>query len=556
MIDRHGFLGRERLLKGPWSAFERSIGRMLIHSGWDHVSITGGTGDRGADIIASFTGSEWVYQVKFKRNGGGIGKEIIDDVKRAMEYYNIPNGCAVTNGYLTRSANSYYQSLKRDKYNIKVLEGRKILEINSTLTEWPVKDREIREYQFIAVDRILNQFKQGDRRALLVLATGLGKTFVAGKFLKNLYRQNKDLKVLVLAHKVDLIRQLEIAMWPHLPKYAATHLWDQGEKPAFDAGVTFATFQSVLSAIENDYDFPAYNVLIIDECHHAAAETFENIINYFNPDFLLGMTATPFRSDNREISNIFGPPVFEMGIIEGMRNGYLTKVDYRVLTDNIDWEHVPAICNDRYSVKDLNKKMFIPQRDDEIINIIKDTWQANNCKRGIIFCASIQHCKAMEIKLLDRGFRSRGLFFGLDQRSREAYLREFRQGKLDFLLAVDILNEGIDIPEVDLIIFLRVTHSRIIFLQQLGRGLRIAENKLRVIVLDFVADIRRVAGVMSVTSGGYEREDYNLERIEIPEFQVLFSDKKSKTLFQELVQDKLEIENIDERDELFLGGVQ
>lgn len=554
MIDKYGFLGKERLFHGPWNAFERATGRLLIHRGWEHVAIMGGSGDRGADVIASSNNEECVFQVKFRKSGGSVGVEIIDDVKRAMEYYKIKKGCGVTNGYLSIGAIAYYENLKKDNYNISILEGKKIMEISDKLETWPSRAMEMREYQAIAVDKVVKQFERGNRRSLIVLATGLGKTFVAGKFLTHAYRQSRDLTVLFLAHKTDLIRQLEVATWPHLPKHVATHLWDQSEKPAFNTGVTFATFQSIAAALDRGNDLPYYNIVIVDECHHAAADTYEQIIKTFDPSFMLGMTATPFRADNREINNIFGAPVFEMGIIEGMRHGYLSKVDYRVLTDNIDWEAIPSLSKKQYSINDLNKRLFLPQRDDSVLDHIKETWVKFKCKRGIIFCASIAHCKVMEKRLLDCGFRGRGLYFGLDQREREAYLREFRAGGLDFLLAVDILNEGIDIPEVDLVVFLRVTHSRLIFLQQLGRGLRIAAGKQRVVVLDFVADIRRVAGIINITQGGYDREDYQPEKINLTEFNVKFSDAKTATLFEELVKDKLDIENCDETEELFLGG--
>lgn len=555
MSSNYGFLGRERLFNGPWSAFERAIARLLVHKGWKHVAIIGGSGDNGGDIICANEDAEAVYQVKFRTNGGSVGIEIVNDIKRAMEYYGISRGCVVTNGYLSKSANNYINNLRKSGYKIAKLEGKDLLEIFCGLDNYPNVKLDIREYQALALESILSPFDKGNRSALLVLATGLGKTFVAGKFLREVFKRYKTFKVLVLANKDDLIKQFEIALWTHLDKNVATHLWDGFEKPINYEGVTLATFQSVLNHIRTSKPLPDFNIVIIDESHHAGAATYQEVINYLEPDFLLGMTATPFRTDDFDIKGIFGNPTFSMDIIEGMRHGFLAKVDYKILADNINWDFISRNSKKAMTIKDLNKKLFIPKRDEEIVKQLKATWEMEGTNRCIVFCASVEHIKTFEKTLLSYGFRARGLYYGMNPRERERYLREFRQGKINVLLAVDILNEGIDIPEVDLVVFLRVTHSRIIFLQQLGRGLRLSRGKKKVIVLDFVADIKRVASLMNLYNRSKEYVPGDIEVLGLKNFEVKFSDATSESLLEAIINDRFEIEDFDDTSELFIPKV-
>nr|WP_029514338.1 DEAD/DEAH box helicase family protein [Paenibacillus polymyxa] len=537
---------------GPWQAFERALARYLVHIGWEHVALIGGSGDNGGDIIASNGTKEVVYQVKFRSNGGAVGKEIVEDIKRAMAFYEIKFGCLVTNGYLSKGALDYLFTLKNLGYRIQVIEGKDLIEKFKSLTDNPAIQSDVREYQAVAIDSINKSFERGARSCLIVLATGLGKTFVAGKFLSLIYKKYSDIKVLVLANKSDLIKQFDRAIWGHLPKSVSTHIWDESEKPVYTDGVTLATFQSVYNHLKGDKEVPFYNIVIIDECHHAGAETYNFVINELNPDFLLGLTATPFRTDNKEIRDIFGQPQFTMDIIQGMRHGYLAKVDYRIFSDNIDWNFVTSYSKKSLTIKSLNKQLFLPQRDEEIVSVLKEVWIKEHTNRAILFCSGIEHCKQIEKILLGYGLKARGLYSGMDPWKRERYLREFRQGKIKILVSVDILNEGIDVPEVDLVVFLRVTHSRIIFLQQLGRGLRLSNKKNKVIVLDFVTDIKRVASLFNLNKKNQEYKEQGIEIVTLNNFNVSFSDRTSESFFESIIKDKFEIEDYDEARELFL----
>lgn len=208
-----------------------------------------------------------------------------------------------------------------------------------------------------------------------------------------------------------------------------------------------------------------------------------------------------WRGDRYDISDHFGIPSFKLGIAEGMAQGYLAQVDYKMFVDDIDWDLVREASAEGYTIRELNSKLFLPQRDERIGELLWDTWTSTPNPRGILFCRTIEHAERMAdflSKYVAAWANTTCLHSAMSKRDREVLLGRFRLGAVPLLTAVDILNEGVDIPDVNVIGFLRVTHSRRIFVQQLGRGLRVREGKDRVAVLDFVTDVRRVAAVLNL----------------------------------------------------------
>ena len=551
MSDSHGFLSSARIEKGSWRAMERAVARLFVHKGWPQVDIVGGTGDQGADVIASSDDREFLIQVKFKSSSNHTaGKKIVEDVKRAIEYYEIDQGLCVNNTRLSESANEYVTQLAKEGYSIGKIEGAKLMSKYENLPRWPEVDYSPYSYQQGPITKLLELYRDGEDHALLSLATGLGKTFVAGRFLGNILDNSPKKRILILADQKPLIRQFEESLWIHLPKEVSTHLWYGPESPAFDSGVDIGTFQS----LDNPDRFSRskaqrYDIVVVDEAHHAPAKSYKRVIEKTNPEFLLGLTATPWREDDRSMEELFGPVREELTIdvVKALQEGYLTDVDYRLYCDNIDWEYVPEWSKKNYSITDLNKNLFIQERDDKILDEFESVWQESRTGRSIIYCASIDHAKRIAGGLRDRDFGARPLHSGLKNREVERRLRAFRRGDLEVLTAVDMLNEGVDVPEVDIIVFLRVTHSRRIFLQQLGRGLRLAEGKNKVIVMDLVADIRRIAEAIDI--------DRELERGEEREvmskrFNLNFQDQNAQSFFREYLEDKAEIKTKDGEDKV------
>lgn len=551
MSSPKGFLSETRLERGSWRAIERAVARFFVHKGWPHVAIVGGPGDHGADVVASSESRDLIAQVKYKSDSNyTAGKKIVRDVKRAMEYYDVPQGLCITNTRLSDSAGQYIRTLQREGYNIGVMEGADLLREYNELSRWPDINLEPRDYQEQPINKLLQLYQDGEERALLSLATGLGKTFVAGRFLSHILDGQPNLRILVLADQKPLIRQFEESLWSHLPKEVSTHLWYGPESPAYDTGIDIGTFQS----LENpDRLSPTkareYDIVVVDEAHHAPADSYRRVLDKTDPDFLLGLTATPWREDDKSMSDLFGPirKSLTIDVIEALKRGYLTDVDYRLYCDNIDWEYIHEYSHEDYTITDLNKHLFIQERDDEIIDEFEEVWEQSDEGRAIVYCASIDHATRMANALRDRDFGARELHSGLKDREVQRRLRSFRRGDLEVLTAVDMLNEGVDIPEVDIIVFLRVTHSRRIFLQQLGRGLRLAEGKDHVVVMDLVADIRRIAEAVEI--------DQELEKGEETEilthsFNLNFVDQRAQSFFREYLEDKAEISAMDDSAKL------
>lgn len=550
-----GFLGIERLTKGPWQAFERGIARLLAHRGWDTYDVVGGTGDKGADILGSINGIEKIFQTKFYQSNHSLSVDIVKDVVRAIEFYGIQEGVCVSNRILGTEQKRKLEIYKKQGYKIETFTGNKILETFKELPIWPTDLRKLRPYQREAIDKIISTFEQGIPKGLITLATGLGKTYVAGCFLRWLFEHYPKYNVLVLADKKELLLQFDKSLWTNLPKFIATHILHESEKPTFTDGILLSTFQSLDGFLEKNTDLK-FDIVIVDEAHHAAANTFVTTLEKINPSFLLGLTATPFRKDQRDIKKIFGDPLVKYDVIKALQKGYLANIDYKIKNDNIDINWVAEESKKGYTIRQLNKRIFIPQRDEEICDTIFKYWNYKKPQRGIIFCNSSEHAERIEQILRTKfDFPARSLTTRVpDADERAKRLRLFRVGQIKILTCYDMLNEGVDVPDVDFLVYLRVTHSRTIFLQQLGRGLRYKKGKT-LLVLDFVADIRRLAGIKLFKK---DYEEYpeeirkDIEEIRLPShFELQFFDETTKDFLNLVEADISELDDSTEDDLIY-----
>ena len=226
-----------------------------------------------------------------------------------------------------------------------------------------------------------------------------------------------------------------------------------------------------------------------------------------------------------------------------MRLGYLSEVRYRLYADSIDWDFVRSASEHGYSIKDLNARLFLPERDESVREQLMAVWERTPRPRAIVFCRTVEHAERMAA-LLGEVPQWRGalaVHAGLDRRERQARLMRFRSGQTPILTAVDILNEGVDVPDVNILCFARVTHSRRIFVQQLGRGLRLRAGKTHVEVLDFVSDIRRVAAILNIRQQIAEDE---LEILQLAQrgTSFEFADQRAESLMREWIKDAASLE--------------
>lgn len=468
-----GYLTAAALRTGGPHRFTRQIERLMGQLGFRDVANIDGSGDHGGDILGSLHGQLWVFQAKWKRSGP-IDAAGVDEVATAQEHYGAERAVVVTNTHPSAQAQERAHELRRLGRHVDFWRGADLPSLLSAAAEHPPLT--LRDYQDEAVASIGDDLRD-HRRALLILATGLGKTVVDGEVIGRHLRERPNDDVLVVAHQKELVNQLERALWRHLPKRVPTQVLSGDDKPVSLDGVTCATVDSALSAVLRGW---RPGLIMVDETHHVAEEgLYDRLLSELGDSLQFGVTATPWRGDAYDIEHRFGRASYKLGIEEGMRRGYLTAVDYRLLVDNIDWDAVRGASQHAYSIKELNSRLFLTQRDEAIVDALLEAWHQTVAPRAIVFCQTIPHCDRMQdlLRSVPGWEHASAIHNGLGKRERQQRLLDFRAGRVPILVAVDILNEGVDVPDVNLIVFARVTHSRRIFVQQLGRGLRLREGK-------------------------------------------------------------------------------
>jgi superfamily II DNA or RNA helicase len=528
------FFDDRRLLSGPWQAFERDVGRLLMHAGFDDVRIVGGSGDEGADVIGVKKGEIWVVQCKHTTTAPP-SKEAVQEVVDASTYYGANRMIIATSRAIGGGVQSEIERYARVGITVEVLDPAALVRLASEVPEYPKSRRELRIYQQEAVSR----FREGltdTGRAQVVLATGLGKTVVMAEVVADLYRDGliHDNRVLVLADKRELIRQLQFGFWHQLPKWVPTHMLSSAESPSFYDGITFATVQSLLGRID---DLPKFGLVLVDEAHHIGSTSFRRAIDLLGSPMVGGATATPWRGDGFDIDELLGKPLVRLGISDGLKQEFLSEVDYRLMADNIDWNFVQEVSTNNYSLNQLNKRLLMPTRDDEAAKHIVEVFREEKRRGGLIFSPTVEHAESFAGTLRGYGLRAEAISSRQDARQRDRLMAMFRRCDIDVLASVDLFNEGVDVPDVDLIVFMRATHSRRIFIQQLGRGLRLSPGKDKVIVMDFVTDLRRVAEVIEL-----ERASAGpLERLPLGQNLINFRDTSAGNFMLEWMKDQADL---------------
>lgn len=340
-------------------------------------------------------------------------------------------------------------------------------------------------YEKRALAALHSSRQAGNATALVVMASGLGKTVVAAFDVKEFLR-TKPGRVLFLCHQTDILEQAHETFEEVLGTHYSMGYLHAAEKD-LEARILFATFQTMRGWLEK-FSPKAFSYIVVDEGHHSYAPTYYQTLQYFKPKFLLGITATPDRTDLLDIRKIYGREVFSLPLEEALVEGYLTSVDYRLITDEIQSLKILDTPIGRLSISELNKTLFIPKRDKEVVKIIKEKCKDILNPRVMIFAPSIQYCDRLAALMPS----ATAIHYQLDEKVQRQHLTEFKQGKRNIIITVDKFNEGIDVPDVNVIVFLRSTASRIIFFQQLGRGLRKSSNKDKVLILDFVGNCERL----------------------------------------------------------------
>ncbi|MDT3728853.1 DEAD/DEAH box helicase family protein [Streptomyces sp. DSM 41972] len=525
---------------GP-SGFTRQVERLALHLGFTDVVNIDGSYDQGGDVLALREGKRWVFQAKWKA-GAAVPPGAIDEVLHAKAHYGADHAVVVTNSRFGPTTRKRRESLAAAGMRVELWSGHELMDLyaDDGFAARRLPPHTLRAYQEQALQAVLDDLDSSDR-ALLVLATGLGKTVVGGEVIAHHLSRNPRDKVLVVAPAKDLVDQLERALWQHLPKDVRTQLLTGDHRPDDLRGVTCATVASALGYARAGYR-PA--LVMVDEAHHVAEDgQLAELLDVLSASRQFGVTATPWRGDRFDIRHRFGEPSFTLGIEDGMRLGYLSEVRYRLYADSIDWEFVRSASEHSYSIKDLNARLFLPERDEAVREQLMTVWERTPQPHAIVFCRTVEHAEQMAA-LLGEVPQWRGalaVHARLDRRERQARLMRFRSGQTPILTAVDILNEGVDVPDVNILCFARVTHSRRIFVQQLGRGLRLRTGKTHVEVLDFVSDIRRVAAIMNIRQQVAE-DELEILRLTQHGTSFEFADQRAESLMREWIKDAASLE--------------
>lgn len=330
----------------------------------------------------------------------------------------------------------------------------------------------------------------GRFRNLVVAATGTGKTLISAFDFQRFLKAKPNAKFLFVAHRAEILKQAREAYRGVLRNNAFGELWVGGQEPDHFRQL-FASIQTLnnqLGQLQLTPDF--YDYIVIDEVHHIAASSYRNVLERFSPSILLGLTATPERHDDGDILGDFGGVIAaELRLPEAINRRHLCPFQYFGIDDDTDLRSIPW-SRGRYDVAQLtNLYTHNQSRVQKILRSLKEIVTDLGDMKALAFCVSRDHASYMVKQFLLHGIKADVL---TSDNSAERYQKQqdIRSGQINVLCVVDIFNEGVDIPEVDTLLFLRPTESLTIFLQQLGRGLRLSEGKDCCTVLDFVGNSR------------------------------------------------------------------
>jgi superfamily II DNA or RNA helicase/diadenosine tetraphosphate (Ap4A) HIT family hydrolase/HKD family nuclease/SOS-response transcriptional repressor LexA len=369
----------------------------------------------------------------------------------------------------------------------------------------------LREVQIEALAALRAARKAGRKRALVVLATGLGKTLLATLDYAQVREElGRRPRLLFVAHRREILtqaaahyRRLAREQDPLLRIGWCTEGSDDLSADAVFASVAKLARSSMIERLRKQ----RFDYVVIDEVHHAAADSYQRIVAALDAGFMLGLTATPERADDGDVFGLFDDFVaYRADITRGIALGHLVPFAYHGVKDDIDYKSIPW-RNKSFAPEELARAAQTEARMETLLR----AWRAHPGTRTLVFCCSIEHAKYVRGWLHARGVRVEAVFSGPDSDDREAALRKLRDGALDAVCAVDIFNEGVDVREIDRVVMLRPTESNVVFLQQLGRGLRAKEGKRALTVIDFVGNHRifldRMRSLLSLTgaTGATER---------------------------------------------------
>lgn len=385
--------------------------------------------------------------------------------------------------------------------------------------------------------------REGATKGLIYAATGIGKTYLAA------FDSLKYERVLFVAHREEILKQAASSF--KNVRNSEDYGFFDGKAKDTDKSVIFASV-ATLGRLEylNEKYFPVdyFNYVIIDECHHMVTKQYKAIVDYFKPQFLLGLTATPERMDGKNIYEICDYNVpYQISLKEAINKGLLVPFHYYGIYDETDYSGL-RIVKGHYEEQELNQAYIGNVRR---YDLIYKYYRKYRSSRAIGFCCSKQHAEDMAKEFCKRGISAVAVYSGENgeyAEERNEAIKKLKNGEIHVIFSVDMFNEGVDIASLDMVMFLRPTESPIVFLQQLGRGLRIYKGKQYLNVLDFIGNYEKAGKTPMLLSGERsfankiaDKNIYEYQDFEYPEDCLVDFDMRLIDLFKEMDKKKLTV---------------
>ena len=338
---------------------------------------------------------------------------------------------------------------------------------------------------------------KGNFKNLIVAATGTGKTVISAFDYQEFARTHSRARILFTAHREEILRQSLNTYRSVMQDANFGTLWVGSNRPqeANEYEHLFVSismfnfrFEEFFALLDSDF----YDYIVIDEAHHSQADSYRKLFDHFQPQLLVGLTATPERMDGKDLRPDFGNRISaEIRLPQALQAGLLTPFQYLCISDDTDLSDDSLWSGQKYNIERLADKLCAKTRAQLIVDALHKYLADEYTCRALCFCVNKRHADFMAEQLRIYGFNAQSLTSDTPTDERKQLAKDLREGTLHYLCVVDIFNEGVDIPEVDTVLFLRPTESLTIFLQQLGRGLRLSAGKTELTVLDFVAQANR-----------------------------------------------------------------
>ena len=415
-----------------------------------------------------------------------------------------------------------------------LLEYERVYNLTKEYTK--KKKQEIREYKEITPNIMqkqalenLNNLRNYERKGLLISATGTGKTYLSAFDVRNANPK----RVLFIAHRKTILQKAK-ETYENILRDKKIVIY--GEEDIDEADVVFAMIQTLskenhMTKFSPDY----FDYIVVDEVHHGGAKSYQSVLNYFIPKFLLGMTATPERGDNFDIYKLFDNNIaYEIRLHDALKEELLSPFHYFGISDiEIDGE----LINEKSGIK----KLTADARVNHIIEKSRFYGYSGDKIHGLIFVSRIDEALLLEEKFQERGVKAIALTGDDSDEKRERSIAQLENGEIEYIITVDIFNEGVDIPCVNQVILLRPTESSIVYIQQLGRGLRKYLDKEYVVILDFIGNYEKNFLIPIAVS-----QNSNYDKDYMKRFIMNGTDMipgQSSIIFEEIVKERI-FENI------------